>query len=448
MNDPVIPRIQFRTTHSSVWAALAIGLLLFGEIARRFVIPLHNLRQEVLIGGWVLAFAVNLGIYALAWLERPFTVTARQQAFLDDLWVTVIIPVYNEDPAALDLCLQAVMQQDRLPEEVLVIDDGSTVAYPGVRSYWERATPRSVRFGWLRQENAGKRHAQSQAFRYAQDADVYVTLDSDTVLERRAIAEGLKPFAQRGVTSVAGIEMALNLKRNWLTRVAGCRQLIWQVTQCATQSVRGQILVNRGTFALYRGDIVQRYLQAYESETFLGRPVVMSDDSYLTLFCLIEGRTVQQPTAVQFTLVPENVSHHIRQWIRWMRGSTVRSIWRVKYLPVFSIGWFMTVFSVWSLFVSASMVIASLAFWQVGLHVLPMMLWSTAAFAYTGAMRIFQYQRSDDTMADRLDTFVACILAVTWSMTVLKVVRIYALLTCQRAAAGWGTRQAKAEVAV
>ncbi len=443
-----IPRVTFRVFWRVPLFLLAVTLVVFTEAVRRAIIPEHGTMQIAVIAVWILIFGYNLAIYALAWLERPYTVTPRQQGVLDSLWVTVVIPVFNEDPAALDLCIRAVMEQERLPQEVVVIDDGSTVAYPGVRTYWGQMRPYGVRFHWLRQPNSGKRHAQAIAFRNSTYAHIFVTLDSDTVLERRAIGEGLKPFADRRVTSVAGIEMGLNMKRNWLTRIAACRQLIWQVTVCAAQSVRGQVLVNRGTFALYRGDVVRRYLTAYESETFFGRPVSMSDDSYLTLFSLLEGRTVQQPTAVQFTLFPENLSHHMRQWMRWMRGSTVRSIWRIRYLPVASLGWLFTVASVWSLFVSTTMVIVSLAYWHAGLHVIPLMLWSAATFAYAGSMRIFQYRRSDDSMADLLDTFCASILAVAWSMTFLKILRLYGIFTCKKAAAGWGTRQQKAEVAV
>lgn len=443
-----IPRVWFRGSARLSWLIVAGTLVVFTEAIRRVIIPLHGQTQLALIAAWILIFGYNVTVYAISWLEKPFTVTPRQQGVLDSLRVTVVIPVFNEDPAALDLCIRGVMEQERLPQEVLVIDDGSAVTYPGVRMYWEQTGPAGVRFGWIRQQNTGKRHAQAKAFRHSSSAHIYITLDSDTVLERRAIAEGLKPFADRRVTSVAGVEMGLNMKRNWLTRIAACRQLIWQVTQCAAQSVRGQVLVNRGTFALYRGDVVRRYLAAYESETFFGRPVSMSDDSYLTLFSLLEGRTVQQPTAVQFTLYPENLSHHVRQWMRWMRGSTVRSIWRIRYLPVFSFGWLFTVASLWSLFVSTSVTIVSLAYWHAGLHVIPLMLWSAGAFAYAGSMRIFQYRRSDLSRADVLDTFCACVLTVAWSMTFLKVLRLYSVFTCKKAAAGWGTRQEKAEVAV
>ncbi|MGW2841066.1 hypothetical protein ACWCWD_25120 [Streptomyces sp. NPDC001493] len=32
--------------------------------------------------------------------------------------------------------------------------------------------------------------------------------------------------------------------------------------------------------------------------------------------------------------MPQSLSHHIRQQIHWMRGSAIRSFWRVRYLPL------------------------------------------------------------------------------------------------------------------
>lgn len=65
----------------------------------------------------------------------------------------------------------------------------------------------------------------------------------------------------------------------------------------------------------------------------MSRPVTFSDDSLLTLYALVRGRVVQQPTAVVFTAMPEELGHHLRQYLRWMRGSSLRSRWRVRYLP-------------------------------------------------------------------------------------------------------------------
>ncbi len=90
-------------------------------------------------------------------------------------------------------------------------------------------------------------------------------------------------------------------------------------------------------------DIVPAYLE----ETFLGLgPVLLGDDAALTLFARGRGKAVQQPTAFALTMYPETLSHHFRQWIRWMRGSTIRNCWRVRYLPLTSWGWWFTVLGV------------------------------------------------------------------------------------------------------
>ena len=94
----------------------------------------------------------------MSWLERPYTATPRQQAYLDGLRVTVSIPVYNEEPVVLDRVLYALFAQTRLPNRVDVVDDGSTQEdYSAVRDYWLAHHPPSVELTWHRYPNAGKK---------------------------------------------------------------------------------------------------------------------------------------------------------------------------------------------------------------------------------------------------------------------------------------------------
>ncbi|MGA4850924.1 hypothetical protein ACOBQB_33515 [Streptomyces sp. G5(2025)] len=92
--------------------------------------------------------------------------------------------------------------------------------------------------------------------------------------------------------------------------------------------------MNSGPLAAYRAGIIRDNLGSYLNETFMGRPVMFSDDSLLTLYAQERGLTVQQPTAVVFTAVPEKWSHFSRMYLRWMRGSTIRSVWRMRYLSM------------------------------------------------------------------------------------------------------------------
>lgn len=288
------------------------------------------------------------------------------------------------------------------------------------------------------QPNTGKKRAQARTFRF-DPADVFVTLDSDTVLDAHALEEGLKPFADQRVQSVAGLELAWNHDWNLLTRLNSARALTWQLVTCSAQNVlRGSVLINRGTFALYRGSLIRDVLPAYVNETFCGRPIYLGDDAYLTLMALCRGRAVQQPSAVCLAMYPYTISHHLRQWTRWMRGATLRTMWRFRYLRFLSWGWIYTVLSTWW-FVSSFPVTALVAVtWPASRSYLTTMLALGALWAWVIGTRVLVVKRSDQNLLARLGVIALNPLAALWVFAVLRLVRVYATFTFLRQ--GWRTR--------
>lgn len=387
---------------------------------------------------WMMYFLVTAVQWALSWLERPISVNGAQQAMLDQMSVTVSLPLFNEDPEVLDRVLYALFNQTRLPDRVEVVDDGSSVGYDEVRLWWQRHHPSMVRFTWVRQLNAGKKRAQGRTFE-GDPADVFITLDSDTVLEARAIEEGLKPFADRRVYSVAGLELAWNHDRNLLTRLNSTRQLVWQLVTCSSQNVvGGNVLINRGTFALYRGSLIRDVLPAYLGETFWGRPMKLGDDTFLTTMALCRGRAVQQPSAVCLAMYPENVSHHIRQWTRWMRGTTLRTFWRLRYLRLTSWAWLYSVISLWWFIASMATTVLLVLRWPATASYADAMIAVGTLWALVMATRVVTVRRSDQTALGRLGMVAFNPVAVFWVLAVLRFVRIYGTVTFLRQ--GWTTR--------
>jgi hyaluronan synthase len=434
-----IPEVTLRRGRRlRVFGGILVVLVLWGGY-RTITVDreLHRHLGEALL--WTVLFLVAAQYFVIAWFDRPFTVTPTQQSKLDRLIVTVNVPVWNEDPAVLDRVLYALFSQTRLPNYVEVVDDGSTAAdYTEVRTYWELWHPLDVNFSWIRYaSNRGKRHAQAVTFSRL-PGDVFITLDSDTTLERRAIEEGLKPFAVRKVMSVAGVEVAMNAHTNMLTRISSLRQIAWQYTQCSALSVAGSVLVNRGTFALYRAEVLRDNLRAYVTETFLGRPVSFSDDSLLTLYALERGRAVQQATAFQLPMYPDNIGHALRQWIRWMRGSTIRNFWRLRYLPLGSYGWWVSALNWWQFWVSYAAYVFVLVVRPVEGHfsIVPVMV--ALLCSYLIASRNLMISRSDHPAESQLDTYLLAPLCLLWSMLVLRPLRVYGMLTCAKT--GWVTR--------
>lgn len=86
--------------------------------------------------------------------------------------VAVLIPMFNEDPCALNAMLEALLYQRQLPDEIHLVDDGSSDhgQYDTVkRVFLSFAESCGVYATWTRTENRGKRHAQVAAYKQIRD---------------------------------------------------------------------------------------------------------------------------------------------------------------------------------------------------------------------------------------------------------------------------------------
>lgn len=431
---------------SKTWEAVTAALLLTVCVAWA---GRHVLTVRAILGGsgttlgelYVLTFAMLVWQVFLYTVDRPRRVAPHAQAALDRLNVTVAVPCYNEDPGILRQSLLSMLTQTRRPDHIFIVDDGSTAAeYTAVRrEFAERAAAAGVRSTWVRTANGGKRHAHAVAVQGTPDADVYVTIDSDGILSESAIAELLAPFTDPEIQSVAGVVLAANNRGTLLARILDLIYLPAQLTGRAGLSIMGSVLVNSGALAAYRADAVREALPVYLGETFFGTPVGFSDDSMLTLHAYLRGRTVQQASAFVFAAMPERFSHHMRQYLRWMRGSFIRSWWRFRYLPVLSyaywwhlLGWVMSTVSVWA-FGELYIVAPLRGEFHLSYLLVPILL------GYGAGLPYLTVARSDEPFWSRFATWALAPLAAVWAFTVLRVWRWYGALTCRRT--GWGTRK-------
>ncbi|WP_405009973.1 glycosyltransferase [Kitasatospora sp. NBC_01539] len=396
---------------------------------------------------WLVSFLL-LWWVPVAWLERPRTAPAQARAALDGLTVTVQIPVYNEDPAALRACLHSVLVQSRPVTRIRVVDDGSAhpdgtpITYDDVRAELiGRAAAHDIAVTWDRTPNRGKRWAQMHVLA-DDDADVFVTLDSDSVLDVHAVAEGLKPFADPEVQSVAGQVLVLNHDTGALTRLINLLYLPFTRGLRSAQSVLRRVTINSGTLAFYRADVVRDAAGVYEREEFCGRPMQMNDDSMLTFYAMLAGDTVHQPSSLVFTLAPETWSHYLRQQMRWMRGTTVRHLWWLRYMPLTGIVFWTTVTEYLHIVLGLAIPTAVLLHPGYRDHLGTIAALGAligTAMSYLMALRLFTVSRTDMTRRQTLVLFAAAPLAALWRALVLRPMYLYAMATCRRVN-HWGTR--------
>ncbi|MFB8206289.1 glycosyltransferase [Streptomyces sp. NPDC056010] len=284
-----------------------------------------------------------------------------------------------------------------------------------------------------------KRAAQFAACRMAVDADFFLTIDSDADLDHHAVREMLQPFGDDRVQSVAGVVLSENALKNPLTRCMHLYMTTWQLNERSAQSVLKSVAVNTGVLAAYRAAVVRDHAHAYLTETFMARKVVFSDDSMLTLFAKLRGRTVQQPTAFAMAAMPETFGHHIRQQLRWMRGSAIRTCWRIRYLPLTDYVFWTQMIHVF-LTLTCGVVFVRLFFVQPFVVGVPLwiLLTAPALISYVMALRYLTVHAEGETLGQQLAVFALAPVAMLWSMVVLRALKWYGFATCART--HWGTR--------
>jgi hyaluronan synthase len=389
---------------------------------------------------WLFAFAFLLMEMLFCFTERTHKTTTAEAATLDASRLVANVPVYNEDATALWHCLDSMLRQTRPIDCIFVVDDGSIIDYSEVKDrFFAAAEKANVEARWTRQENAGKRHAQGVTIAETPDADFYLTVDSDAILDLNAVREGLKPFAKPKIQSVAGVVMVSN-RVNILTKLTDLWFVIGQLVDRSSMSSVGGVLVNSGALAFYRGDLLRENLDGYLNETFFGRNIETSDDSLLTVYALIKGKAVQQHTAFAFTLMPENYSHHRRQYLRWMRGAFIRAWWRFKYLPLKGPAYWMHMLG-WLQMILSTVTFTILFLWTpfVAPAAVPFFVIIPLLVGYGQALRYLMIKRSDMSFWQQFGMYLLTPMVILYGFFVLRVLRFYAIATCLNT--GWGTRQ-------
>ena len=104
------------------------------------------------------------------------------------IFITAIIPLYNGAPF-IRQSLQSMLDQDLLPDEIIVVDDGSTDDGPDIVTEIGQRHP--IRL--VRKENGGQSSARNTGVDHAH-GDLIAFLDQDDVWYPNHLSELLKPF--------------------------------------------------------------------------------------------------------------------------------------------------------------------------------------------------------------------------------------------------------------
>ena len=101
--------------------------------------------------------------------------------------VSLIISTYNW-PKALSLCLQSVMRQSRMPDEIIVADDGSRDDTRRVVEHFAAISPVPLRHVWHEDDGFRLTVIRNKAMAVA-EGDYLIQIDGDLLLHRDFVKE-------------------------------------------------------------------------------------------------------------------------------------------------------------------------------------------------------------------------------------------------------------------
>lgn len=233
--------------------------------------------------------------------------------------ISVIIPVYNEGQFVTKT-IESVLSSDYTKGrmQVIIVDDGSK---DDTKEWLKNIGKKQYLEIYTHNENKGKRIAIQTGISHSR-GDIIITVDSDTILDKKAVSEIIKPFlSDKSIGAVTGCVKAYNHSRNWLTRIVSARYALSFDIFRASQSVFKSVMCCSGVLSAYKKEIFIEVMPDWLSQEFLGKKCTYGDDRALTNLILKKGYyTVYQRTAVAYTCIPENITKLFKMLNRWNKS--------------------------------------------------------------------------------------------------------------------------------
>jgi cellulose synthase/poly-beta-1,6-N-acetylglucosamine synthase-like glycosyltransferase len=275
---------------------------------------------DALAAAAVLAAALYLArLVVVVFVAARHAGRARIAAAVSPL-VAVLVPAYREE-LVISRCVASLRASVYPNLEIVVIDDGSN---DGTAAAARGAAGDDGRVTVLQKTNGGKASALNHGFS-ATRAQVIVVVDADSIVERNAIAELVRPLADARVGAVAG-----NVKVGNRWSVLGVFQHL--------EYVMGINLDRRFFDEIDAISVVPGALGSFRREAIEavgGFPTdTLAEDADLTVAIGELGFHVRHaPYALAWTEVPTAIGALRRQRYRWAYG-TLQVLWKHRGAPV------------------------------------------------------------------------------------------------------------------
>lgn len=282
-----------------------------------------------------LSLYVPLGILGLlrwlSWLVRRMPAVLYRPVANDHREpLSIVVPVYEEDPETLQHALRSWIAND-VAEVICVVDETD------IRSM---RICRAAGVTVLSTPVPGKRDALRRGWEHA-STPLLALVDSDTIWADDVAAQVCMPFVDPAVGAVGTRQNVSDPRTRW-EHLNDIYLDYRYFDEIASQTVAGRaVSVVSGRTAVYRRQLLLDNSERFMTERFLGVPILSGDDKRLTTLVLEGGhRTVLQRSARVWSDFPDSARQFVTQRLRWSRNtwrSDLRAlgsrwVWRHPFL--------------------------------------------------------------------------------------------------------------------
>jgi len=239
--------------------------------------------------------------------------------------VSVIVPAYNEEVGIIKT-IDSICCSDYNNLEIIVINDGSqdktdelVADYINKRCFNKNGKDIAIKYHY--QENSGKAHALNKGLELA-SGEIIITVDADSIVQKDAINNFVKYFADPEIMCVAGNVIVGNTKKI-LGKVQNIEYLLGFYFKRG-DSLLDSIYIVGGAAAAYRKSVFKQ----------LGNfdPAMITEDMEMSLRIQEAGLKVRyaQDAAI-VTEGPSEIKGLIKQRLRWKYGR-FQSFWKFRHM--------------------------------------------------------------------------------------------------------------------
>lgn len=319
-------------------------------------------RITITIYGWYILFYLLIQ-FVLAFLNNRFTKQQASKSSIEsDLSSSFIALVvgYKENPAYFRNCLTSVSLLQHT-HKVFVVIDGNTAddqymidifleVFPSnslqfVLDTFPTPTDLSSilpqiqnhKFICISQPHAGKRHVMYTGFflnillkKFSNSSvDHVLCTDSDTIV---APSSGTLMSNLVGSSeSIGGVAGNLGIFDKYTSFISFSSSLRYWFAfnlERAYQSFNNYVLCISGPIGMYKLSVLEKIIDEWKSQTFLGQPCTFGDDRHLTNKILQLGyRVLYLPSASAQTETPSSLYTFFKQQTRWSKSAYREILW-------------------------------------------------------------------------------------------------------------------------